>query len=132
MQSIGDEGIMTKDLALAIHGKAMKRDNWVTTTVYLDHVNVSTAAEERARSSTRDESANLFPPALLIRHTETSPGQALQGLKTLGLLFPSLLSFPSTYTHVVVFPSVPIAYFGLVLRLASRQSSLIRASAPSL
>lgn len=41
VQSIGDEGIMTKDLALAIHGKDMKREHWVTTTVYLDHVNVS-------------------------------------------------------------------------------------------
>ena len=30
---------MTKDLALAIHGKQMKREHWVTTTVYLDHVN---------------------------------------------------------------------------------------------
>ncbi|KAL7417234.1 isocitrate dehydrogenase [Mrakia frigida] len=39
VQSIGEEGIMTKDLALAIHGKAMKRENWVTTTVYLENVN---------------------------------------------------------------------------------------------
>lgn len=31
---------MTKDLALAIHGKNMKREHWVITDVYLDAVNV--------------------------------------------------------------------------------------------
>jgi len=30
---------MTKDLALAIHGKAMQRAHWVVTDVYLDAVN---------------------------------------------------------------------------------------------
>ncbi|CDZ97488.1 isocitrate dehydrogenase [Phaffia rhodozyma] len=39
VESIQQDGIMTKDLALAIHGKKMTRENWVTTTVYLDHVN---------------------------------------------------------------------------------------------
>lgn len=32
---------MTKDLALAIHGKSMKREHWVITDVYMDAVNVS-------------------------------------------------------------------------------------------
>lgn len=32
-------GVMTKDLALAMKGKAMKREDWVTTTVYMDKVN---------------------------------------------------------------------------------------------
>jgi isocitrate dehydrogenase len=40
VESIEKDGVMTKDLALAIHGKAMKREHWATTTVYLDHVNV--------------------------------------------------------------------------------------------
>jgi isocitrate dehydrogenase len=32
---------MTKDLALSIHGKDMKREHWVITNVYIDAVNVS-------------------------------------------------------------------------------------------
>lgn len=32
-------GVMTKDLALAMKDKAMKREDWVTTTVYMDKVN---------------------------------------------------------------------------------------------
>jgi isocitrate dehydrogenase len=35
---IDKEGIMTKDLALAIHGKDMKREHWVVTDVYMDVV----------------------------------------------------------------------------------------------
>ena len=38
---IDQDGIMTKDLALAIHGKEMKREHWVVTDVYMDKVNVS-------------------------------------------------------------------------------------------
>ena len=39
---IDKEGIMTKDLAIAIHGtQGVKREHWVTTTAYLDAVNVS-------------------------------------------------------------------------------------------
>ncbi|ELU41786.1 isocitrate dehydrogenase (NADP+) [Rhizoctonia solani AG-1 IA] len=41
---IDKDGIMTKDLALAIHGKrycySMTREHWVTTTEYMDAVNV--------------------------------------------------------------------------------------------
>ena len=31
---------MTKDLALAIHGREMQRKHWVVTDVYMDAVNV--------------------------------------------------------------------------------------------
>lgn len=34
-------GVMTKDLALAMKGKNMARDDWVTTDVYMKKVNVS-------------------------------------------------------------------------------------------
>jgi len=40
VEVIDKDGIMTKDLALAIHGKGMKREHWVTTTEYMDTVNV--------------------------------------------------------------------------------------------
>ncbi|KAG8887413.1 Isocitrate dehydrogenase [NADP], mitochondrial precursor (Oxalosuccinate decarboxylase) [Tulasnella sp. 403] len=36
---INKDEVMTKDLALAIHGKAMQREHWVTTSVYMDAVN---------------------------------------------------------------------------------------------
>ncbi|KAF8339674.1 isocitrate dehydrogenase [Cantharellus anzutake] len=38
VEVIDKDGIMTKDLALAIHGKNMKREHWVTTSVYMDAV----------------------------------------------------------------------------------------------
>ena len=38
MEVIDEDGIMTKDLALAIHGKDMKREHWVVTDVYMDTV----------------------------------------------------------------------------------------------
>ncbi|KAH0581044.1 hypothetical protein H2248_012183 [Termitomyces sp. 'cryptogamus'] len=38
VEVIDKDGIMTKDLALAIHGKNMKREHWVVTNVYMDHV----------------------------------------------------------------------------------------------
>ena len=41
VEVIDGDGIMTKDLALAIHGKDMKREHWVITDVYMDAVNVS-------------------------------------------------------------------------------------------
>jgi hypothetical protein len=40
VQVIDVDGVMTKDLALAIHGRQMKREHWVVTDVYLDAVNV--------------------------------------------------------------------------------------------
>ncbi|KAG8988891.1 Isocitrate dehydrogenase [NADP], mitochondrial precursor (Oxalosuccinate decarboxylase) [Tulasnella sp. JGI-2019a] len=39
LEVIDKDGVMTKDLALAIHGKAMSREHWVTTTEYMDAVN---------------------------------------------------------------------------------------------
>ncbi|CUA76809.1 isocitrate dehydrogenase [Rhizoctonia solani] len=39
VEVIDKDGIMTKDLALAIHGKNMTRQHWVTTTEYMDAVN---------------------------------------------------------------------------------------------
>ncbi|KAG9126988.1 Isocitrate dehydrogenase [NADP], mitochondrial precursor (Oxalosuccinate decarboxylase) [Ceratobasidium sp. 392] len=39
VEVIDKDGVMTKDLALAIHGKQMTREHWVTTTEYMDAVN---------------------------------------------------------------------------------------------
>jgi len=39
VEVIDVDGVMTKDLALAIHGKNMKREHWVLTTEYMDAVN---------------------------------------------------------------------------------------------
>ncbi|KAJ7221476.1 hypothetical protein GGX14DRAFT_429819 [Mycena pura] len=38
IEVIDKDGVMTKDLALAIHGKEMKREHWVITDVYMDAV----------------------------------------------------------------------------------------------
>ena len=43
VECIDQDGIMTKDLALAMKGKNMKRDDWVTTDMYMKAVNVSLA-----------------------------------------------------------------------------------------
>ena len=40
IEVIDEDGVMTKDLALTIHGKNMKREHWVITDVYMDAVNV--------------------------------------------------------------------------------------------
>ena len=40
IEVINDDGIMTKDLAIAIYGQDMKREHWVITDVYMDKVNV--------------------------------------------------------------------------------------------
>ncbi|KIK61499.1 hypothetical protein GYMLUDRAFT_73423 [Collybiopsis luxurians FD-317 M1] len=39
VEVIDEDGVMTKDLALAIYGKEMKREHWVITDVYMDAVN---------------------------------------------------------------------------------------------
>ena len=41
VEAIDQDGVMTKDLALAIHGKNMKREHYVTTEGFLDHVRES-------------------------------------------------------------------------------------------
>lgn len=46
VEVIDVDGIMTKDLALTIHGKNMKREHWVITDKYMDAVNVSHMACE--------------------------------------------------------------------------------------
>ncbi|KAI0649696.1 isocitrate dehydrogenase [Trametes meyenii] len=38
VEVIDHDSVMTKDLALAIHGKDMKREHWVVTDVYMDKV----------------------------------------------------------------------------------------------
>jgi len=40
VEVIDVDGVMTKDLALAIHGKDMRREHWVITDVYMDAVKV--------------------------------------------------------------------------------------------
>jgi len=40
IEVIDQDGIMTKDLALAIHGHELKREQWVITDVYMDTVKV--------------------------------------------------------------------------------------------
>ena len=41
VEVIDQDNVMTKDLALAMKGKQMKREDWVTTDVYMKAVNVS-------------------------------------------------------------------------------------------
>jgi isocitrate dehydrogenase len=40
-ETIDADGIMTKDLALAMYGSKMSREHWVTTDVYMKAVEVS-------------------------------------------------------------------------------------------
>jgi hypothetical protein len=40
VEVIDTDGVMTKDLAISIHGKDLKREHWVVTGVYLDTVKV--------------------------------------------------------------------------------------------
>jgi isocitrate dehydrogenase len=40
VEVIDKDGVMTKDLALAIYGKELRREHWVITGVYLDVVKV--------------------------------------------------------------------------------------------
>ena len=51
IEVIDKDGIMTKDLALAIHGKDMKREHWVITDVYMDKVNEKLKEKMKARSA---------------------------------------------------------------------------------
>jgi len=50
VEVIDEDGIMTKDLALAIHGKEMKREHWVVTDVYMDAVNNKLKQKMAARA----------------------------------------------------------------------------------
>ncbi|PSR75645.1 hypothetical protein EW026_g2682 [Hermanssonia centrifuga] len=51
VEVIDVDGIMTKDLALAIHGKNMKREHWVVTDAYMDAVNAKLKEKMAARKS---------------------------------------------------------------------------------
>ncbi|KAL4072184.1 isocitrate dehydrogenase [Scleroderma citrinum] len=51
VEVIDVDGIMTKDLALVIHGKNMKREHWVITSVYMDAVNDKLKQKLAARGS---------------------------------------------------------------------------------
>ncbi|KAG5644824.1 hypothetical protein DXG03_007549 [Asterophora parasitica] len=51
IEVINQDGIMTKDLAIAIHGKSMKREHWVVTDVYMDTVKAKLAEKIAARVS---------------------------------------------------------------------------------
>ncbi|PPQ99313.1 hypothetical protein CVT24_009181 [Panaeolus cyanescens] len=50
VEVIDQDGIMTKDLALAIHGKDMKREHWVVTDKYMDAVNAKLQQKLAARA----------------------------------------------------------------------------------
>ena len=41
VDAVDIDGVMTKDLALSIYGKGMKREHYVTTEGFLDHIRVS-------------------------------------------------------------------------------------------
>jgi len=53
VEVIDNDGVMTKDLALAIHGKNMKREHWVVTNVYMDAVNDKLKTKLAARKLNR-------------------------------------------------------------------------------
>ncbi|PFH48920.1 hypothetical protein AMATHDRAFT_64265 [Amanita thiersii Skay4041] len=51
VEVIDKDGIMTKDLALSIHGKDLKREHWVITDVYMDAVRDKLHLKLNARES---------------------------------------------------------------------------------
>lgn len=53
VEVIDKDGIMTKDLALAIHGKNMQREHWVITDKYMDAVNNRLKAKLSASAATK-------------------------------------------------------------------------------
>jgi isocitrate dehydrogenase len=53
VEVIDKDGVMTKDLALAIHGKNMKREHWVITNDYMDAVKAKLDTKLAARSAGR-------------------------------------------------------------------------------
>lgn len=50
VEVIDKDGIMTKDLALSLHGANMKREHWVVTTAYMDAVIVRCTWSQRNRA----------------------------------------------------------------------------------
>jgi isocitrate dehydrogenase len=51
VEVIDKDAVMTKDLALAIYGKNMKREHWVVTNVYMDAVNDKLRTKLAARKA---------------------------------------------------------------------------------
>ncbi|KAG8926840.1 Isocitrate dehydrogenase [NADP], mitochondrial precursor (Oxalosuccinate decarboxylase) [Tulasnella sp. 418] len=51
IEVIDKDTVMTKDLALSIHGRAMQREHWVTTTEYMDAVNKKLKEKRAARKT---------------------------------------------------------------------------------
>ncbi|KAJ7700724.1 hypothetical protein B0H17DRAFT_976784 [Mycena rosella] len=51
VEVIDQDGVMTKDLALAIHGRDMKREHWVITDVYMDAVKTKLQKKLDARAA---------------------------------------------------------------------------------
>jgi len=54
VEVIDKDGIMTKDLALSIHGKDMKREHWVVTDVYMDAVKDKLKSKLATKESTKN------------------------------------------------------------------------------
>ncbi|KAF8056888.1 isocitrate dehydrogenase [Lyophyllum atratum] len=50
IEVIDNDGIMTKDLAIAIYGKNIKREHWVVTDVYMDKVKAKLQEKLNARA----------------------------------------------------------------------------------
>ncbi|TFK75741.1 isocitrate dehydrogenase [Pluteus cervinus] len=50
VEVIDQDGVMTKDLAIAIHGKNLQREHWVVTDVYMDKVNAKLQQKLAART----------------------------------------------------------------------------------
>ena len=59
VEVIDVDGVMTKDLALAIHGRQMRREHWVITDAYLDAVNVRDDAGLFVFSASADDGLRL-------------------------------------------------------------------------
>ncbi|SCV74704.1 BQ2448_7733 [Microbotryum intermedium] len=51
VEAVDVDGVMTKDLALSIHGKNMKREHYVNTSDFLDHIRESLTKKFKASQS---------------------------------------------------------------------------------
>ncbi|GAA5977170.1 hypothetical protein JCM11641_003865 [Rhodosporidiobolus odoratus] len=51
VEAVDEHGVMTKDLALSIHGKAMTREHYVNTAEFLDHIREQLTKKFNARSA---------------------------------------------------------------------------------
>ncbi|KAF5371879.1 hypothetical protein D9757_010607 [Collybiopsis confluens] len=85
VEVIDKDGVMTKDLALAIYGKDMKRDHWVITDAYMDAVNRLSPALPRpaSLSSWRVNGLSIGLGGVLTRFVPHCTGFDIYGLKLL-------------------------------------------------